>query len=75
MELLGIKFAPINTPLERRLQTLAACAWFITLGFGPTLCIAFTVYVILFTRYSILAILYIVWIWYDRDISNNGGRR
>lgn len=75
MDLFGIEFAPFNTPLDRRLQTLAACAWFVTLGFGPTLCILFMAYVILYTRYSILAILYIMWIWYDRDISIKGGRR
>lgn len=73
--MLGVKFAPLNIPLERRLQTLAACAWFVTLGFGPTLCILFMLYLILWTRYSILAILYLVWIWYDRDVSNRGGRR
>jgi hypothetical protein len=75
MDLLGIKFAPMNIPLNRRLQTLAACAWFVTLAFGPTLCIMFTAYVILFTRYSILAVLYIMWICHDRDVSNRGGRR
>ncbi|PSN36198.1 2-acylglycerol O-acyltransferase 2-A [Blattella germanica] len=75
MEILGIKFAPLNTPLERRLQTLAACAWFITLGFGPTICIALTVYVILCTRFCIFGLLYVAWIFYDRDICNKGGRR
>ncbi|KAJ4436879.1 hypothetical protein ANN_17011 [Periplaneta americana] len=75
MELLGVRFAPLNTPLERRLQTLAACCWFITLAFGPMMCISFMAYVILCTRYSILALLYLMWIWYDRDICNKGGRR
>lgn len=75
MELLGIKFAPLNRPLERRLQTLAALAWFITLGFGSTICIAFMAYIILFTRLYVLGLAYLAWIWYDRDICNKGGRR
>ncbi|KAJ9583974.1 hypothetical protein L9F63_021685, partial [Diploptera punctata] len=74
MELLGIRFAPLNTPLDRRLQTLAACCWFITLGFGPTLSIVFTIYVVLFTQWYLLALAYLAWIWYDRDVCNKGGR-
>ncbi|KAG8337729.1 2-acylglycerol O-acyltransferase 2-like [Homalodisca vitripennis] len=75
MQLMGVKFAPLNVSLERRLQTLAAGSWFVALAFGPFICFFVTVYFILFTRYWYLTMLYVAWLVYDRNIAHKGGRR
>nr|CAD7613202.1 unnamed protein product [Timema genevievae] len=72
--MLRIKFAPLKTPLERRLQTLAAACWFVTLAFGGTLCLATILYLTLYTRLWWLTLLYGAFIFYDRDVCNKGGR-
>lgn len=74
MKLLGIEFAPLAIPLERRLQTLAVFYYgtsFIYLGMSMvSLCIY-----LLFTRFYFLALLYFAWFIYDRNKCNEGGRR
>nr|CAD7257111.1 unnamed protein product [Timema shepardi] len=72
--MLRIKFAPLKTPLERRLQTLAAACWFVTLAFGGTLCLAAVLYLTFYTRLWWLTLLYGAFIFYDRDVCNKGGR-
>ncbi|XP_020710521.2 2-acylglycerol O-acyltransferase 2-A-like [Athalia rosae] len=76
MELLGVKFAPLNTPLERRLQTLAAAAWIMMLVFGGCAGCVITALIIFYTttlRYFI--ILYIAWyFFFDLDTCEKGGR-
>ncbi|XP_015589868.1 2-acylglycerol O-acyltransferase 1 isoform X2 [Cephus cinctus] len=75
MQLLGVKFAPLNIPLERRLQTLAAAAWIIIPILGSITGLVVTIYLLLFTqkiRYFVL--IYLIWIYYDRDTCNRGGR-
>lgn len=74
MDLLGIKFAPLNVPLERRLQTLAAAAWFITFALGGIICSTLAVYLFFFTRLNWLVLIYLLWWYYDRDTKNKGGR-
>nr|XP_018909405.1 PREDICTED: 2-acylglycerol O-acyltransferase 2-A-like [Bemisia tabaci] len=74
MELLGIKFAPLFVPMERRLQTLAAAAWFILFVFGGFVG-WILVYHVLFTRFYPLAILYLLWMAYDQKVYIHGGRR
>lgn len=74
MELFGIRFAPLNVPLKRRLQTLAAAGWMITMAFGGFMGMFFAIY-LLWTRIWWLVTLYLVWIWLiDKDISEKGGR-
>ncbi|KZC09827.1 PREDICTED: 2-acylglycerol O-acyltransferase 2-A-like [Dufourea novaeangliae] len=75
MKILGVKFAPLNVPLKRRLETLSAAIWIILLGFGDFLGYIITVYLLLYTetlRYFLL--LYFVWMYYDWDTCNKGGR-
>ncbi|KAF5307256.1 hypothetical protein FQR65_LT06972 [Abscondita terminalis] len=75
MTVLGIEFAPLNTPLERRLQTLAAGGWFLTLASGPILGYLTAVYLLFFTRFWLNVLLYLIWIWcIDRDTCERGGR-
>ncbi|XP_018318568.1 2-acylglycerol O-acyltransferase 2-A [Agrilus planipennis] len=75
MELFGIQFAPFNIPFRRRLQTLAAAAWFVTMAFGGFIGLFLALYLILFTRLWFLTILYLFWIYIDKDVCEYGGRR
>ncbi|XP_076396900.1 2-acylglycerol O-acyltransferase 2-A-like isoform X2 [Megachile rotundata] len=75
MKILGIKFAPLNVPLKRRLETLSVTLWYFTLAFGPSLGFIITGYLLFFTttiRYYVL--LYFLWMYYDWDTCNKGGR-
>ncbi|XP_063909572.1 2-acylglycerol O-acyltransferase 1-like isoform X2 [Zophobas morio] len=73
MKILGIEFAPLNVPLERRLQTLAAAAWFVVLAFGSFFGIIITGY-LFFTSYWWLSLLYLLWIYIDSNTCEEGGR-
>ncbi|XP_012062634.1 PREDICTED: diacylglycerol O-acyltransferase 2 [Atta cephalotes] len=75
MEILGVKFAPLNVPLERRLQTLIVAIWTFVTAFGNFLGYLITIYLIFYTetiRYFLL--LYFLWMYYDWDTCHNGGR-
>nr|XP_012152145.1 PREDICTED: 2-acylglycerol O-acyltransferase 2-like [Megachile rotundata] len=75
MEILGIKFAPLNVPLKRRLETLSVTLWFFIMCFGPVLSFVIIGYLLFFTttiRYYVL--LYFLWMYYDWDTCNKGGR-
>ncbi|KAJ8971564.1 hypothetical protein NQ317_004118 [Molorchus minor] len=75
MKVFGIHFAPLNVPLERRLQTLAAAAWMITMAFGGYTCLFIALYTLIFTRLWWLTALYLFWIWMvDVEVSEKGGR-
>lgn len=74
MPLLGIEFAPIFVPLERRLQTLSAASWFVIMAFGPFICFFATIYM-MFTKFMYFALLYIAWLIVDRHTAHRGGRR
>ncbi|XP_050574131.1 diacylglycerol O-acyltransferase 2-like [Bombus affinis] len=66
MEILGVKFAPLNVPLNRRLETLSVALWILLLGFGNFIGYILAAYFLFFTqtmRYFIL--LYFVWMYYD----------
>lgn len=76
MEALGIKFAPLNVPLERRLQTFAAFTFMIFLvvgGIAGWVVWFSLVYYSTFFRYPML--IYAAWIVYDRNAGELGGRR
>ncbi|XP_054168762.1 2-acylglycerol O-acyltransferase 1-like [Oppia nitens] len=73
VKILGIEFAPINIPIERRLQTLAVlyyCCEFLLIGFLSLLLLIN----LIFTKYYYLSILYFMWFIYDRKVCNQGGR-
>ncbi|CAL4078707.1 unnamed protein product [Meganyctiphanes norvegica] len=72
---LGIQFAPINIPLQRRLQTLAVLLWFcfiLIIGWSSFLIL---VYIALYTNYWWFPLAYLTWYIGDRSISVKGGRR
>ncbi|KAF0038691.1 hypothetical protein F2P81_009175 [Scophthalmus maximus] len=69
-----IDFAPIDVPLQRRLQTATVLQWVYSfLGLAPT-CI-FLFFYLLFTRYWLISVLYFVWWFIDYDTPGRGGRR
>lgn len=75
MEILGVKFAPLNVPLKRRIETLSAALLIVLLGFGDLLGCLLTAYLLFYTetvRYFVL--VYFVWMYYDWDTCNKGGR-
>lgn len=76
MEILGIQFAPLNVPMQRRLQTLAAATWFTTLAFGGFVGTGLAIYLLVYTRFWWLTALYLTWmILLDNDVAKKGGRR
>ena len=73
--ILGIEFAPLSIPTERRLQTLGVLQWvmtFLVAGFGS---LFFCIY-LCFTDYYWIPAIYFIWWLYDRPASKrSGGRR
>lgn len=76
MEIFGIEFAPLNIPLKRRMQTLAAATWFVIMIAGGFIGFIVATYLVIFTSWRWITILYLIWIWgIDKDIGRRGGRR
>ena len=77
MKVMNIEFAPLRVPLERRLQTLAAAAWFFVMVFGNLVGLCIFIYGI-FSSYrliNLLLIAYVIFMYYDRNTPRQGGRR
>ncbi|XP_071165310.1 2-acylglycerol O-acyltransferase 2-like [Mytilus edulis] len=75
MKILGIEFAPLDVPFERRLQTFAVFQWtfsFLFLGFG---CLFLFLYVLIATNYYYIPLLYALYYYFDSQRSERGGRR
>ncbi|XP_049870202.1 2-acylglycerol O-acyltransferase 2-like [Pectinophora gossypiella] len=73
-ESLGIQWAPVNLPMERRLQTLGALGWICLVLFGEILCI-FIFLKIVYSDYWWVGVLYAIWMVNDINICNEGGRK
>lgn len=73
--MLGVKWAPLNTPLQRRLQTLAVVVWFVTFVFGGFIAWAALALAALYTRFWWLVLAYLAYMYLDRHTSEQGGRR
>ncbi|XP_063967207.1 2-acylglycerol O-acyltransferase 2-like isoform X2 [Lytechinus pictus] len=68
------KFAPINIPLHRRLETGAVLIWwYIFMWIRMT--VQLFLVVLLFTRYFWVSFVLMGWAYYDRHTSKRGGRR
>lgn len=74
MEILGIKFAPLNIPLERRLQTLAVLYANFSFMCGGILGIFLSIYLFFFSDYYYVPIFYFAWYVYDQDTPKRGAR-
>ncbi|XP_068600697.1 2-acylglycerol O-acyltransferase 2 [Brachionichthys hirsutus] len=69
-----IDFAPLNTPLRRRLQTAAVLQFvFSFLALAP-ICILLFFY-LLFTRFWLISVLYATWWFFDYDTPSRGGHK
>lgn len=76
MKLFGIEFAPLNVPMERRLQTLAAATWFTFGVFGGPFCSFLTLFILLMAPnwLRLLIMAYLVFMYLDWDVRLKGGR-
>lgn len=75
MEILGIKFAPFNVPLKRRLEALSIAVWAILMISGNFVGYLFTGYLLFYTEYvRYLMPIYFLYMYYDWDTCNKGGR-
>lgn len=75
MKILGIEFAPLWIPRDRRLQTIGALHYtyaFLFFGFGM---LFLFMYLLIFTNYYFIPLCYLAWYFYDRPVSSRGGRR
>jgi len=75
MKILGVEFAPLFIPTERRLQTLGVMHYtyaFLFFGFGMLLSF---IYIFLFTSYWYIPLAYSLWYYMDHQVSEQGGRR
>ena len=78
VKILGIKFAPLWIPLERRLQTFSILLFVGTFSFIPVVCSLLFLYLLFFTNYYFICVGYLGWMFYDTNILNTsrkGGRR
>ena len=74
MKICGVDFAPLNTPINRRLQTFGVFTWgIIFLSLGPL--VLLTLYQLLYTSFWPLTLAYVAWYIYDLDTCNRGARR
>ena len=73
-KILGMEFAPVIIPLERRIQTLAVLFWIATFLFLGTLTMTIMT-MLMFTQWKWIPILYVTWLVYDWNTPYTGGRK
>merc|ERR1719427_415253 len=74
-KVLGVKVAPVNIPVERRLQTVAVLFWMLLFLFCGLIGTGLLLYTLFYTRLWPLSLAYITFIWWDLDTMNRGGRK
>ena len=75
MKIFGINYAPLLIPLERRKQTFSVFVWIGSFFFvGPLITVSL-VYMLFFTRFYFIPLLYLAWYVADKNTSESGGRR
>lgn len=75
MKVLGIEFAPLKIPFERRLQTFAVF-FYVFLFFQGLSLIGFALFTsLLFTKYYWITLAYVLWYIIDFQTPHEGGRR
>ncbi|CAL8148791.1 unnamed protein product [Orchesella dallaii] len=78
-KLLGVEFAPVILPLERRLQTLSVVVWFLLTVYLSVLHYPFVIYALCLSNYktaaAVVILPYLTWIWIiDKDTCHRGAR-
>ncbi|KAF6207569.1 hypothetical protein GE061_016016 [Apolygus lucorum] len=74
MQLLGIKFAPLMVPMNRRLETAAAFLWIAVPIIFPFISWTVVIYTLLYTRFFYVPLLYFGYQYIDREAPYIGGR-
>jgi 2-acylglycerol O-acyltransferase 2 len=75
MKILGVNLAPLNVPLERRLQTLSILYFeFIFLQGVSLIGLTTIIYVLFYTKYYWFSIVYMIWYLADMTRCHRGGR-
>ena len=75
MKIFGINYAPFLIPLERRKQTFSVFVWIGSFFFiGPLITVSLA-YMLFFTRFYFIPLLYLAWYVADRNTQESGGRR
>ncbi|XP_007933803.1 2-acylglycerol O-acyltransferase 1 [Orycteropus afer afer] len=69
-----IEFAPLNIPLERRLQTAAVLKWVLSFLLLAQVLTAILVILIIY-NYWLLYVPYLTWLYFDWHTPEQGGRR
>ena len=73
-KVLGVEFAPISLPFERRLQTLATFTYMALFLIFPLMNYSILAYLLFYTQFKWIPLLYLAFVIYDRDTCNQGGR-
>uniref|UniRef100_A0A915IKV0 diacylglycerol O-acyltransferase n=1 Tax=Romanomermis culicivorax TaxID=13658 RepID=A0A915IKV0_ROMCU len=74
-QIFGVKFAPLFIPLHRRVETFAIVFHLFMFFISPFLSLFLTVYLLFFTNYWYLVLLYGLWFIYDFETPRKGTRR
>uniref|UniRef100_A0A0A9XCV1 Acyltransferase n=3 Tax=Lygus hesperus TaxID=30085 RepID=A0A0A9XCV1_LYGHE len=74
MRLLGIEFAPLKVPMKRRLETAAAFFWIFVPLICPLLAWTTVIYILLYTRFYYVPLLYFGFQYFDKNSPYNGGK-
>jgi len=74
-EVLGLKVAPLQLPMERRLQTFAVFFWMGYFLSSGLLTVYTLYYLFRYTSFWPITVAYLTWLWWDRDTMQRGGRK
>ncbi|XKL69076.1 hypothetical protein PGB90_006845 [Kerria lacca] len=74
-KILGIEFAPLRIPWERRLQTTTIACFLFSMIIAMFVLIPVMSYILLFSKYWYIPVLCATWIIYDRKTPYRGGRK
>merc|ERR1711892_679555 len=77
MKIFGVEFSPLSIPTQRRWETFAVFFWmatfmFSTIFMGP---VFIMIYILFYSNYWYLGILYLCWVILDLKTCNRGGRK
>ena len=76
MEVLGVEFAPISIPWERRLETISVLLWGLLFLFSTPITLWLLYSWLFYSNYLWpLTLIYFAWYIYDLDTCNRGGQR
>jgi len=74
-DVLGLKVAPLQLPMARRLQTFAVFFWMGYFLSSGLLTVYTLYYLFRYTSFWPITVAYLTWLWWDFDTMNRGGRR